>query len=96
MKVGVRELRQNLSVYLRRVKAGETLEVTEHGRSVAVLAPLAQRSSVWERWLSEGRITPAAEGPGSFEPLDESAPLDEGVTGDALLALLREQRRDRY
>jgi antitoxin (DNA-binding transcriptional repressor) of toxin-antitoxin stability system len=27
-RVGVRELRQNLSVYLRRGDAGETLEVT--------------------------------------------------------------------
>ena len=34
-RVGVRELRQNLSVYLDRVKAGETLEVTEHGQPVA-------------------------------------------------------------
>ena len=29
-QVGVRELRQNLSVHLRKVRAGETLEVTEH------------------------------------------------------------------
>ena len=34
-RVGVRELRQNLSVYLRRVGAGQTLEVTERGRPVA-------------------------------------------------------------
>lgn len=39
-KVGVRELRQNLSVYLRRVQRGERLEVTDHGRPVAVLAPI--------------------------------------------------------
>jgi prevent-host-death family protein len=31
-RVGVRELRQNLSVYLRRVARGESLEVTERGR----------------------------------------------------------------
>lgn len=36
----MRELRQNLSVYLRRVTAGEALAVTEHGRRVALLAPL--------------------------------------------------------
>jgi prevent-host-death family protein len=30
-RVGVRELRQNLSKYLRRVERGERLEVTEHG-----------------------------------------------------------------
>jgi prevent-host-death family protein len=34
-------LRQNLSKYLRRVKAGEALTVTEHGREVARVVPLA-------------------------------------------------------
>ena len=38
--VGVRELRQNLSKYLDRVKAGEDLVVTEHGREVARLMPI--------------------------------------------------------
>ena len=37
--VGVRELRQNLSKYLARVKEGEDLEVTERGRVVARLIP---------------------------------------------------------
>jgi prevent-host-death family protein len=37
--VGVRELRQNLSKYLDRVKAGEDLIVTERGRAVARLVP---------------------------------------------------------
>ena len=37
--VGVRELRQNLSKYLERVKAGESLGVTERGRLVARLVP---------------------------------------------------------
>lgn len=37
--VGVRELRQNLSKYLERVKAGEALVVTERGREVARLVP---------------------------------------------------------
>lgn len=37
--VGVRELRQNLSKYLARVKEGETLDVTERGRVVARLSP---------------------------------------------------------
>lgn len=37
--VGVRELRQSLSKYLDRVKAGEDLVVTERGREVARLVP---------------------------------------------------------
>lgn len=39
--VAVRELRQNLSRYLRRVKAGESLVVTERGQEVARLIPMS-------------------------------------------------------
>ena len=45
-EIGVRELRQNLSVYLRRVKAGETLEVKERGHRVAVLAPAGAKATL--------------------------------------------------
>ena len=59
-RVGVRELRQNLSVYLDRVKDGETLEVTEHGYAVARLTPLPPDPvSILDRLVSEGRAWPA-------------------------------------
>lgn len=59
-RVGVRELRQNLSVYLDRVKAGETLEVTEHGQPVAQLAPRPTKLvSIIDQMIADGRITPA-------------------------------------
>jgi prevent-host-death family protein len=58
VSVGVRELRQNLSIYLERVKKGEALTVTEHGAAVAILRPLAPASSVLERLVAEGRATP--------------------------------------
>ena len=45
--VGVRELRQRASELLRRVEAGETIEVTDRGRPVAVLAPLPERATAW-------------------------------------------------
>ncbi len=57
--VGVRELRQNLSVYLARVKAGEALTVLEHGRPVAILRPLPVAESALQRIVAEGRATPA-------------------------------------
>ena len=44
-RVGIRELRQNLSFCLRLVVAGETLEVTERNRPVAILAPLPEAST---------------------------------------------------
>jgi prevent-host-death family protein len=56
-RVGVRELRQNLSVYLKRVTAGETLEVTERNRAVAVLAPLDEASTPLERLIASGRTS---------------------------------------
>jgi prevent-host-death family protein len=58
-RVGVREIRQNLSVYLDRVKAGEALEITEHGTPVAVLSPLPERATLLQRLIAEGRATPA-------------------------------------
>lgn len=56
--VGVRELRQNLSVYLDRVKEGRTLRVTERGQEVALLTPLPKKElDVFERMVAEGRAT---------------------------------------
>jgi prevent-host-death family protein len=59
-RVGVRELRQNLSVYLARVKAGETLEVTEHGQPVAQIGPRPVKPiSIIDQMIAEGRAQPA-------------------------------------
>jgi prevent-host-death family protein len=44
-RAGIRELRQHLSRYVDRVKAGETIEVTEHGRLVARLTPASDVAS---------------------------------------------------
>jgi prevent-host-death family protein len=60
-EVGVRELRQNLSVYLRRVKAGESVEVKERGQRVAVLAPVGAKASALGRLIAAGRATAAAQ-----------------------------------
>ena len=58
-RVGVRELRQNLSVHLARVALGETLEVTDRGQAVAVLAPIRPASSALERLAAAGLVVPA-------------------------------------
>lgn len=58
-KVGVRELRQNLSIHLARVIAGEALEVTDRGHSVAMLTPLVHGESALARLTREGRLVPA-------------------------------------
>ncbi len=59
-RVGIRQLRQNLSVYVRRVREqGRAYEVTERGEPVARLAPLEDRpTSTVERLIAEGQIIP--------------------------------------
>jgi len=81
-RVGIRELRQNLSVYVKHVREeGRAYEVTERGEPVARLTPLEGRpTSTVERMLADGRITPAtrtwqelppALSPGEGRPLSE-------------------------
>jgi prevent-host-death family protein len=88
-EVGVRELRQNLSVYLRRVKKGESLEVRERGQRVAVLAPAGAKSTVLDRLIAAGRAT-AARG----DLLGLGEPLGKRVSRRAsrTLTKLREDR----
>jgi antitoxin (DNA-binding transcriptional repressor) of toxin-antitoxin stability system len=57
--VGVRELRQNLSVYLARLSTGTVFRVTDRGRAVAMLIPLPQHDTTVERLVASGRARPA-------------------------------------
>jgi prevent-host-death family protein len=87
--VGVRELRQNLSVYLRRVLRGEAFEVTDRGRPVAVLTPLPDRMEPLARLVAEGRARPATD---DLRKLGPPLKLKPDVSiSDAL----QEQREDR-
>ena len=72
--VGVRELRQNLSVYLRRVAGGEPLRVTERGRPVAVLAPLAPDGHPLADLVAAGKVTPARGRLADLPPAVRPAP----------------------
>jgi antitoxin (DNA-binding transcriptional repressor) of toxin-antitoxin stability system len=38
-QIGIRELRDNLTATIRRVRAGETFEITHHHERVAMLTP---------------------------------------------------------
>ena len=38
-KAGVRELKANLSDYLRRVEEGETITITRHGKTIGRIVP---------------------------------------------------------
>jgi prevent-host-death family protein len=85
-RVGVRELRQDLSRYLRRVRAGERLVVTEHGRPLAVLSPWAEDGDVLDRLIAGGQ---ARRGDGR---LLEIRPISRPVSYDGSDALALERQ----
>jgi len=79
--VGVRELKNRLTYYLRRVRKGEEVVVTERGRPVAVLQSLQHldRSATLETRLARlaalGMVTlPTRKGFGQSRPLRVSGP----------------------
>jgi len=91
-RVGIRELRQHLSVYVDRVKAGETLEVTEYGRPVALLGPLPRSDDLLDRLEREGRLVQRATV--SIEEVGPPLPARPGEK--TLSEILGELREDRF
>jgi prevent-host-death family protein len=89
-KIGVRELRQNLSVYLRRVKAGETIEVTERGQPVAILTAGEAGLTVLDRLIAVGRAAPAR---GDLLTLGPPIGLRPSRRASRALDQLRRERR---
>ncbi|XVS63181.1 type II toxin-antitoxin system Phd/YefM family antitoxin [Actinosynnema sp. CA-299493] len=86
--IGVRELRQNASVYLRRVASGESITVTDHGVPVAVLNPPPRDVTLRERLRVNGELLPAdASRSVLLEP-----PIDSDLDVSAELQWQREDR----
>lgn len=89
-RVGVRAMRQSLSVYLRRVGSGESFEVTARGRPVAVLAPFEDAATSLERLAAAGRAS-LPEG-----DLLELGPPPKLPRLRRLSEALQEQRAERF
>ena len=87
-RVGVRELKNRLSAYLLRVKQGETVSVTERGKEIARLSPVA-RPEVPEEVLEMVRAGLAAWKGG--KPNGSNTPIR--FRGKALSSLVIEDRR---
>jgi prevent-host-death family protein len=87
--VGVRELRQDASAILRRVKEGEIIEITEHGKPIAQIGPV---TSQYEMAIARGFITPAKK-PGTLH-LIKPLPLPKGMRppSEVLLEMRNEER----
>lgn len=89
-RVGVRELRQNLSVYLREVRRGQSLEVTERGRPVAVLQPILRVDDPVAALVARGIAV--RRGRGDLAELAPPVPLREAPSVTEALQDLREER----
>lgn len=89
-RIGIRELRQRASEYLRRVEAGETIEVTDRGRPVALLTPVPEAPPI-ERLRAAGDVE---GGDAGWDDLPAALPLEDGQEGpSAILERLRSNER---
>lgn len=88
--IGLRELNQNPSRAVARVRAGETLLVTDRGRPILRMVPEVPASDVMRRLLTEGTVAAPAE-PGMPELQPDLLP--DGPSPSEVL--LTERQRDR-
>jgi prevent-host-death family protein len=87
--VGIRELRQRASELIRRVEDGESIEITDRGRPVAVLAPLSQDPV--ERLRASGDLQPSE---GDLADLPQPLPVPRSAElPSSVLARLRHDER---
>jgi prevent-host-death family protein len=86
--IGIRELRQRASELLRRVQQGETIEVTDRGRPVALLSPIPDVSPL-DRLRTAGEVS---EPTGDLDDLPE--PLKLGPGQESPSSVLERLRRN--
>ncbi|TWD81597.1 prevent-host-death family protein [Kribbella amoyensis] len=91
MTIGLRELNQNPSKAVARVRAGETIVVTDRGRPVLRLVPERDQPETLRRMLDSGEVSPPVE----FGMPDLELDLAPGVESlsDVLLAERDAERR---
>lgn len=90
--VGFRELKTRLGSYLRQVRAGRTLTVTDRGVPVATIAPIDMKGQSAEARLSRLRAEGTVTGTG--KPLPRIANQIEG-RGPLFSETIAEEREER-
>lgn len=89
-RVGIREMRQNLSRYAQRARRGESFVITDRGAEVAQLVPAPSRASAIDRLVAERG---ARRGHGNL--LEVLEPLPDPIPGPPTEQVLDEIRDDR-
>lgn len=81
IEIGVRELRNNLSRYLGRVREGEEIVVTDRGSAVARVLPIGIER-VLDRLIAEGVVTPAPQPkPRAGAPIEGAGTVSDLIAG---------------
>lgn len=78
-QIGIRELRDRLTATIRRVRDGETIEITHHHKPVAILAPV--RSGRIDRLLEASDV---ARGEPLARPIRRFPPTSRLTASEAL------------
>ncbi len=79
--VGVKELKNRLTHYLRRAKQGEEVIVTERGKPIALLQPIQSAKQVMSRearlaqLAAQGFLTLPTREPSRLRPIRAKGPL---------------------
>lgn len=92
--VTVSELNRQTAKVLDRIKAGESLEISEHGQPIARLLPTipGTGSPLLDRLIAQGRAIPAAN-PGPIPPMPSHDDSEQSVSLNAALAEMRDGER---
>jgi prevent-host-death family protein len=92
--VTVSELNRQTAKVLDRVKSGESLEISEYGRPVARITPVAPTTGapLLDRLIIQGRAIPAGN-PGSIPPTPPRDNRDPQTSLSATLAEMRDDER---
>src|SRR6201994_480356 len=96
-RIGIRELRQQASVYVDLAEKGYTVDITNRGRLVAQLIPVREPGSPLERLIAAGIVEPAEEpggggdrGSGGWGRGSSSRPRSRGAWATFRLTRLRD------
>jgi prevent-host-death family protein len=79
-RIGIRELRDTLTQTIRRVRDGESIEVTHDGKPVARIVPYKDDRRA--QLIAEGKLRPALR---PLYPLPEPVPVTGPMTASEAL-----------
>lgn len=92
IKVGIRELKSHLSEYLKRVRNGEDLTITDHGDDVAMIVSMPAAESATMGHLRKLAAQGKAILPTGPKPKGLSRPIKLPASKSASAAIIEDRR----